>query len=762
MITRLHRIWASLPLRTKGLVVVAIPLLPLVVTTGILSRGDRRVEAAQDAQTRVFETRDQLEAALTLLIDADTAVRGYLLTGRPDQLDPYWRAQRTLPVALARLDALTAAEPVIHGPLLALAPVIRQRMRALDRLVRLGPPGAPGEQPDYDRALDRSKALMDEIRARIASLGRLAGRLESERRAQTRAALRDVLEVAAAGGVFGLIGGVIAMLLFTSGVSNRVGLIAAAADSLARGEPAQAVPDQEGDEVGRLGLRLQEAFALLLARDDERRRAHEDFDRFFEVSPVMLCIAGGDGYFRRVNPAWTARLGWTAEELLAVPYADRAHPEDREALLQELSRLLSGRSMQAYEGRYTCRDGSYRWLRWVAFHHRDEQLIYGVVRDVTERRRAVAALRASDARLQAILNNSPAAIYVKDLDGRFVLVNREFERLFGRTQAQLQGLTDEALHDPAEAVRIRRDDLEILRAGRPRELEERVPFADGEHVYMSIKFPLDDGTGAPVALCGISVDITARTHAEESVRTLNHALSLRMADLSVANRELEAFSYSVSHDLRAPLRHVAGFAALLTQTSSDALGEDGRRYVRTIAESADRMGRLIDDLLAFSRMGRVDLRRAVVPLRPLVDDVLAELRADVDGRAVDWTVHAMPSVYADPAMLRQVLLNLVDNALKYTRPRERAEIEIGSRPAEDGFVAVYVADNGVGFDMQYADKLFGVFQRLHRADQFEGTGIGLANVRRIVQRHGGRTWAEGAVDRGACFWVTLPVTEGRA
>ena len=252
----------------------------------------------------------------------------------------------------------------------------------------------------------------------------------------------------------------------------------------------------------------------------------------------------------------------------------------------------------------------------------------------------------------------------------------------------------------------------------------------------------------------------AHRELEERVRQRTATLEERSAELLAVNRELEAFSYSVSHDLRAPLRHVSGFAALLSESASGSLDANSQRLLGTIVNAATQMGRLIDDLLDFSRLGRAPLERSEVSLSPLVREVRQEIMTGVDGHPIAWQLHDLPAVQGDRSLLRLVLVNLMSNAVKYSSTRAHATIEIGTIPGAADEIVLFVRDNGVGFDMQYAPKLFGVFQRLHTTEEFEGTGIGLANVRRIVHRHGGRVWAEGVLDQGAAFYVSLP--NGRA
>ena len=247
----------------------------------------------------------------------------------------------------------------------------------------------------------------------------------------------------------------------------------------------------------------------------------------------------------------------------------------------------------------------------------------------------------------------------------------------------------------------------------------------------------------------------------EERRVLNLELQKRSDELQATNKELEAFAYSVSHDLRAPLRHMAGFAELLQRNSGALLDDKGRRHLGMIMESAQRMGRLIDELLAFSRIGRAETHQTMVNLEQLVREALSETAPEAEGRNIVWRVGKLPLCYGDRSMLRLVMVNLIANAVKFTRTRPQPEIEIGSTSHDPDQVIVFVKDNGVGFNMKYLNKLFGVFQRLHPQEAFEGTGIGLATVQRIVHRHGGRVWAEGAVDQGATFYFSLPKAEER-
>jgi PAS domain S-box-containing protein len=360
----------------------------------------------------------------------------------------------------------------------------------------------------------------------------------------------------------------------------------------------------------------------------------------------------------------------------------------------------------------------------------------------------------------SLLNLTHDTIFVRDMNDVIGYWNRGAEELYGWTPEEAIGkpapqLLRTVFSAPMDEIRA-----ELLRSGRWEGEVERAK-ADGTRVLAATRWALQrDEHEQPVAILETGNDITERRRREEEIRTLNEELGKQTADLEAINKELEAFAYSISHDLRAPLRHMVGFAELLQKSAASVLNEKSQRYLGMILESAKRMGNLIDDLLAFSRIGRVETHMRVVSLEQLVQEALSEVRPETEGRNMEWKVGTLPAWYGDGSMLRLALVNLISNAAKFTRTRPKAEIEIGCRDQKPDQVVIFVRDNGVGFNMKYVNKLFGVFQRLHAPDAFEGTGIGLATVQRIVHRHGGRVWAEGQENEGATFYFSLSKLKG--
>ncbi len=381
-----------------------------------------------------------------------------------------------------------------------------------------------------------------------------------------------------------------------------------------------------------------------------------------------------------------------------------------------------------------------------------------IARDITTQKQTEEGLRTSRQEFKDLFDQAPIGIHEVDGQGRLVRINQTELKMLGYTAEELLGrFVWEISAEPAVSKSAV---LAKLKGVMPQAVFERsLQRKDGLAFPVAIEDRIiKDKTGAITGIFSVMQDITERKQAEVEIRGLNASLERRVAErtaqLEAANKELEAFSYSVSHDLRAPLRAVDGFAQAVIEDYAPLLPEEGRHFLRTIREGAQKMGVLIDDLLAFSRLSRQPLNKYAVDTRHLVQEAWEQLEPQRQGRRCEFTLGTLAPCRGDPALLKQVWLNLLSNALKYSRARPVAVIEAGSREEPDA-VSYFVRDNGTGFDMAYAHKLFGVFQRLHRADEYEGTGVGLAIVQRIVRRHGGRVWAEAAPDQGATFYFTL-------
>ena len=494
---------------------------------------------------------------------------------------------------------------------------------------------------------------------------------------------------------------------------------------------------------------------------EARERSAARYARsLIEASLDPLVTISPEGKVTDVNRATEEATGIPRDRLVGTDFADAfTEPERARAGYRQ---VLERGTVRDYPLTIRRASGTTVDVLFNATVYRDEagrlQGVFAAARDVTERKRAEAVR----AHLAAIIEFSDDAIIGKGLDGVVQSWNVGAERMYGYPAAEMIGRPIGVLAPPelaTENVAL----LDRIRQGEDVVRRETVRVRkDGERIDVSLTIsPIRDAAGAVVGASTIARDITERRRAQQQLAGLAAELERRVDErtrqLAAANRELEAFAYSVSHDLRAPLRHIAGFVELLLRRVQGRLDVEARRYATVISEAAGAMGTMIDDLLSFSRMGRAEMAKSVVEVGPLFAEIIRELGPETEGRIVEWKVGALPPVTADRQMLRLALTNLLANAAKFTRTRSRAEIEIGCAPSgERPETVIFVRDNGVGFDMKYADKLFNVFQRLHRAEDFEGTGIGLANVRRIVERHGGRVWAESAPDRGATFFLALP------
>jgi PAS domain S-box-containing protein len=381
-------------------------------------------------------------------------------------------------------------------------------------------------------------------------------------------------------------------------------------------------------------------------------------------------------------------------------------------------------------------------------------------REKHDRRRTEESLFREKQQFRLMFNSVPAMIFYKDTKNRFLLVNEAAAASMGHTAEEMEGRPCSEII-PAKAYELYRDDLEIIQTGKPKiGLLEEMQLPSGRTIWTRTdKLPEYDTMGRVVGILVFSQDITEHRDAEAEIRRLNEELEqrvgVRTAELRAANQELESFAYSVSHDLRTPLRTIDGFSELLFEEHSHQLPEQAHDYLRRLRGAAQRMGHLIDDLLKLTRVSRAEVRREQVDLSAVARQCVEELRRTEPGRRVDVVIEATPFAVGDPVLLSNLIQNLIGNAWKFTGRVAEPRIEFGSKTVSGDRTAFYVRDNGVGFDMVYADKLFGAFQRLHSQEEFEGSGIGLATVQLIIRRHAGEVWAQSAPDQGATFYFTL-------
>jgi PAS domain S-box-containing protein len=466
------------------------------------------------------------------------------------------------------------------------------------------------------------------------------------------------------------------------------------------------------------------------------------YRRLFETAQDgILILDAGSGQVVDANPFMKALLGYSQEEFVGRKLWEIG-PFKGEAASKLAFAELQLRDRLCYEGLpLETRDGRRVEVEFIssAYLEGTKRLIQCNIRDTTERRQA----ERTAVRLAAIVESSEDAIIGKDLDGIIQSWNGGAQKIFGYSAAEMVGQPITILIPPGRREEEQQILRKINRGESVRHFDTVRQAKNGDQIDVSVTVsPIKDSTGTIVGASKVVRDISESKRVEKRITELN--------------AELEAFSYSVSHDLRAPLRHVMGFVELLQRDAGPSLPPKSASDLTKISVSAKRMGNLIDDLLSFSRIGRSPVTRSEVNLEELIQETLCDFETEQKGRDVVWNIHRLPVVSCDRALLRMVLVNLIANALKFTARCAETRIQIGSRPTGDDETVIFVRDNGVGFNPRYVGKLFGVFQRLHSANEFEGTGIGLANVQRIIHRHGGRVWAESVLTKGATFYFSLP------
>jgi PAS domain S-box-containing protein len=720
----------------------------LVRETGRVEHTDRVISYATELQK--------------LFLDMETGVRGYLITGTASFLDPHDRASDEMPAMLGRLRELVSDNP---------EQVTRLREIEANQATWRDLASAARELKDTGGdyvafiGTEAPRREMDAIRAKLDAFVHTEERLRAERATAAQVATRTVF-VSSAGLtiLLGLVLGVLSrrqLLGVSRSYEKALDDRANAEEKLRRlNEDLERRVTERTVELETANARLSaESAARRVALEDARRYAEEVSD-LYNHAPCGYHSLNRDGAIVQINDTELGWLGYAREEIVGKRrFADLLVPEDVATFREQFPLFKERGWVRDLEFDLVRKDGTRLPVLINATAIRDVNGAYVASRssvfDMTDRKVAELAVQQAEERYRALVEAASQFVWRTDGEG----INSD-DTTWWRdfTGFELDGWSWlECLH-PDDRDAVERAWRHALETKTNFHVEYRLRRHDGEYLHFTARgVPIWEKDGELREWIGTLTDVTEHRRDERAIAELNIALEQRVHELKSLNDELEAFSYSVSHDLRAPLRSIDGFSRILLEDFGPALADDARDYLELVRTNAQHMGRLIDDLLAFSRLSRAPLRMQTVDMTALARRVLDDVRPEWGDRNVDASVRDLPPCQGDPTLIRQVLANLLLNAIKYSRDVEHARIEVGGSAAENGEGTYFVSDNGVGFDMRYAHKLFGVFQRLHRAEDYEGTGVGLAIVQRIVARHGGRAWAEGEVGKGATFYFSLPL-----
>jgi len=755
---------------TAGFVVAVL----LTVFIGLSSwHGAKRAEQDDYWVAHTHEVMETIQRTSRHVIEAETSARAFALSGQEPLLAHYQTARDKINQDEDRLRHLTADNLRQQRALDALGPQVTTALEFAANIIakRQRTRAYPGGEDalEIERLLDGVRAITRDMYAEESRL-----LIERTQRAQSGQKFARIIAVAGASLGVGL------WVLAKIAVNREIGVSSRAREQLSTLN-------------AELEQRVEQRTAALESEMAERRRTEEAREHLAAVvdsSDDAIISKTLEGTINTWNRGAEKAFGYSASEMVGKAMLTLIPPERASEESDILARIRRGVSVEHFETVRIRKDGKRIDVSVTISPIKNSRgAIIGaskIARDITGRKQAEQRLAAQAGELarqaeellgsrhalenqtlmlQSVLDSMAEGLVAADERGKFIIWNPAAAKILGMGAVNLPtqewtahyGLYLEDMMTPFPA-----DQLPLARAIRGEactaQMFVRNPELD-EGTWIEVGGgPLKDKNGAVRGGVVAFRDITQRKADEREIRRLNEELEERVvqrtAQLEAANHELEAFTYSVSHDLRAPLRHIGGFSKILSEDFGPGLAPEARNYLQRIEDGVHRMGLLVDELLNLARIGRHVLKLQVTGLRAVVDEVVALLEPETEGRMVDWKIADLPPAECDPVLIKQVFQNLLANALKFTRPRDRAVIEI-SRREENGGTVIAVADNGVGFNMKYKDKLFGTFQRLHRAEDFEGTGIGLATVQRIIHKHGGRVWAEAQVDEGATFFFTL-------
>jgi hypothetical protein len=725
----------------------------LTIFLGFFSwRNVQQAEQDADWTAHTQEVLKTLQTTLRHLMEAESGARVFALSGYDPVLRSYETGRRAIGPDLDALRRLTADNPNQQGRLDLLGPQVKTKIETNDQLVATrrhsgAIPTAP-QLAQGDQALDAARTTIQHMEAEEETL-------LAQRTTKTGAAWHLTISVLVLGSLLGM------------------GSLLVAGFAIYR--------------QMRVGAR---ANAMNAELNERVRESEERFEAMANGIPQLAWMAEADGSIFWYNRRWYEYTGTTFEQMQGWAWQKVLDPDALSKVLEAwqvaiatvtpfdmefLLRAADGRFRMFLTRGMPVKDLQGRVVRWfgtntdISERQRAEEKVAGqaaeLARQAADLGRSRQALESQTGLLQSVLNSLGEGLVAADENGEFILWNPIAEKILGLGAAKIsiQEWTEHyGLFLPDQLTPFPADQFPLARAIRGETSTAEIfarnaKLADGAWIEANAH-PLRDATEKPRGGVMAFRDITQRKKTELDIRKLNeeleHRVKERTAQLEEVNKELETFTYSVAHDLRAPLRHIAGFCGILMEESRASLDAPAQRYLQRIQDGARKMGQLVDELLSLARVGRQETNLQQVDLNSVVEEVIAILQPDAQGRQVDWKIAELPIVECDPTLLKLVFQNLISNALKYSRPRPLAVIEIG-QTERNGCPAIFVRDNGVGFNMKYADKLFGVFQRLHRAEEFEGVGVGLATVQRIIKKHQGRIWTEAELDKGATFFFTM-------
>ncbi len=686
-------------------------LFVLLLVTGAAAWDATRFRGAYVWMRQTYESFIRLDQVLTEMLGMEASVRGYLLTGDDAALKPYLSGVTNLDAGLKGLRRLSADNPRQLASLDRLDPIARRAKEIMAARIAL-------RRERGLNAVTQTSGFV-EGQQTLVEFWQVVREMAGEERRSLDTRLKNAYQVGLLT-IYSAIGAsaIAAIFMIVAGLRVR--------RDLARRQQAEAA--------------LQESFARI-----------EDL---YHNAPCGYHSLDESGKFLAINDTALNWLGYARSEVVGqMTFQDILSPESAATFPERFQQFIRDGSVRNVEYEWRNKTGAIVpvLLNATAIYDANGRYVASraTVFDVTQRKKA-------EMERDRFFTMSRDLLSIATFDGYFKRVNPAWEQALGFSSDELLAQPQIEFVHPDDRSSTAAAIARLVAGAEEVDLETRMLCKDGSFRWMHW---WGRAAVSDQLIYASARDITERKAVDERIQRLNTDLSLRAQQLEAANGELESFSYSVSHDLRAPLRHIDGFANLLAKRTGLTIDDESRRFLTTISKSAKQMGVLIDDLLSFSRIGRVPLRLEPVDHNRLVAEVIADGRYDTPQHVITWELGTLPTTPADPALLRQVWINLIGNAAKYSGKNPAARIAItGVHDSTADEYVFSVRDNGVGFDMAYADKLFGVFQRLHGPTEFEGTGIGLANVRRIISRHGGRTWAMAQPEKGASFYFSIPLT----